>query len=618
MSVDRQPTPAASTAAPLPDNRYELGEQVAQGAFFTTYRGRDTRTGRPVAIKILRPEYGAETAFQERLVREANAARALQHPGIAPVYEAWRERGTVVIVTEFVRGINLKERIQRVAPFPLRVAIDITIAVAEALAYAASAGYGHGDLRPENIIVTPEGHVKLTDFGVGVALAESARIQMSALPRSAYYLSPEVAQGRAPDSHSDTYALGIILFEMLAGSVPYQGDSPLAVAAKHLHDPPPSLRRRDPSVPVAVDGICLKAMQKMPAERYANPGAMLADLRAVREALIYRRSLNWSPMPAPPPAPAPAPAARAAPPSAGPVAPVPPPRYFSRAPAVVDEDEGPSWKLLAMGLVGIFAVIVFAFVFAQFILRPVPERQIPSVVDKPVAEAISVLQQEKFKPRTEEQWNDRFAERTVYSQDPGPGSVAKEGSEVTLYVSKGSRPIPVPGVEGIPLRRAQSRLRDARLTTGEIIEEFSETVPKSEVIMQNPPAGLEVAPATRVDLTVSKGPEPIEEPSDVELNAVAPGERPPVPPEEPTGDLPTQEFDVHLREVPHEFQNTVFGDSVLVRITVTDEDGTEHEEYRNVHSPGDEVRARVSGRGHKGKITFRVYVDEQLYNEQRR
>src|SRR3569833_1359826 len=185
-------TPEGSSAnptgtVPLLNDRYELGERLAEGTFFYTHRGRDTQTGKPVAIKGLRPEYSGDESFAGRLLSEAQSAVNLRHPNIAEVYDAWRERGTVAIAAEWVRGINLKDRIRRVAPFPLAVAMDILLACTEALHYAHEHGFVHGDVRPDNVIITPEGRVKLTDFGVSSSISSSSRIQLNALPRAVYY-----------------------------------------------------------------------------------------------------------------------------------------------------------------------------------------------------------------------------------------------------------------------------------------------------------------------------------------------------------------------------------------------------------------------------------------------
>src|SRR5947209_19010686 len=159
-----------AAALPVIGGRYEVGEQIGESRFYRVYRGRDVKEGRPVAVKLLQPEFNRDPEFSERLRAESQSAVSLVHPNIAQTYESWEENGATFVVTEFVRGINLKERIKRVAPFPLAVAIDIAVAVAEALDYASRGGFIHGDIRPENVLISPEGQVKVTDFGTARAV----------------------------------------------------------------------------------------------------------------------------------------------------------------------------------------------------------------------------------------------------------------------------------------------------------------------------------------------------------------------------------------------------------------------------------------------------------------
>src|SRR5947209_7179671 len=211
----RVPESGAKGAAALPviGGRYEVGEQIGESHFYRVYRGRDVRDGRAVAVKVLQPEFNRDAEFSDRLRAESQAAISLSHPNIAQTHEAWEENGTTFVVTEFVRGINLKERIKRVAPFPLAVAIDIAVAVADALEYAARGGFIHGDIRPENVLISPEGQVKVTDFGTARAVAASSRIQVTALMHSAHYLAAEVAQGKTLDGTAHIYSLGLVLHE---------------------------------------------------------------------------------------------------------------------------------------------------------------------------------------------------------------------------------------------------------------------------------------------------------------------------------------------------------------------------------------------------------------------
>jgi eukaryotic-like serine/threonine-protein kinase len=510
MLSDQSPDARGATGARLLNSRYEVGEKIGEGSFFAVYRGRDSQSGQAVAVKIASDEYAGDREFADRLRAEALAASRLDHPHIVAVYDAWMEGGRIAIATEFVRGINLKERVRRVAPFPLAVAIDIAAAVSEALEYAASQGLSHGDLRPENILVTPEGQVKLADFGVGAAVCASSRLQMSALLHSAHYLPPEVAQGKAPSAPSDVYSLGAILYEMLSGQPPFQADTPFAIAVKHLHEPPPSLRRQNPGVPKAVEGIVLKCLQKEPAARYPNPGALLADLRGVREALRFGKPLTWSPVPEPvPPA-----AGRGAEPAPGPAkapavaAPVPP-----RHPPVERTANGtfgePSLRLLI--LLPLMALCLAGAIFAMFVVgtRAPRDTTVPDVLHMTRDEAKRHLGERGLLMRVaRENFNETAPPGTVTASDPPPDVQVKQGKAVDVWISKGPKPSTVPNLPGLTEADARARLSDARLSAGEVRREFDETVPAGQIVSQEPAAQTQVERNSPVSFVISKGPEP--------------------------------------------------------------------------------------------------------------
>jgi serine/threonine-protein kinase len=460
-----------------------------------------------VALKLLKEEYAGDREFTERLQEEAQQAIRLAHPHIVPVYDVWAENGQAGIAMEFVRGINLKDRVRRVAPFPLAVAVDIAAAIAEALEYAAAQGIAHGDLRPENILVTPEGQVKLADFGVGAAVCASSRLQMSALLHSAHYLPPEVAQGKSPSAPSDVYSLGAILFEMLAGQPPFQADTPFAIAVKHLHDPPPALRRFNPGVPKAVEGIVLKCLQKEPGARYQSTGTLLTDLRSVREALRYGRPLSWTPTPesgavsraaaAPIPA-TPAPSRRSA----------PPPKPKQEAPS-----GEPSTRVLV--LLPLMALVLAGAVFALFVFNTQAPKDtiVPGIRGMTKAEAERRVTERGLTLRVvKERYDDKVPAGTVIVVNPPEGTQVKQGKAIDVWVSKGSEPAVVPSLVDLSEQDARARVREARLTVGPVRQEYDEVVPQGTVMSQEPSGGTEVKPKSTVSFVVSRGPEPLPPP----------------------------------------------------------------------------------------------------------
>lgn len=619
MSAEGNSANSVSTAPVILQDRYEIGERLADGTFFYTHRGRDIQTGQPVAIKVLKPEYAADEEFAANIHSEAQRASHLHHPNIARVFEAWRERGTVVITTEWVRGINLKDRIRRVAPFPLAVAIDIVNACAQALNYAAQQGFVHGDIRPDNVIITPDGRVKITDFGVGSSISASSRIQMTALPRAAYYLAPELAEGRAADGRSDLYSLGCILFEMLAGAVPFDADTPLAAAVKHLNDPVPSLQKRNPSVPNAVDGIAAKCMQKDPNARYATPHDLLRDIQSVREAIRNDEPLDWSPMRSRTEA-EPLPETKKKPRAAKPQ---PKPRPEPPPPAA---DTGPSIRLLLGVALLLIGMIAGFFGLVSHLLSTTDETKVPAVLKMNRADAATLLDKFGLKAKIQEEYHESIPEGSVFRTDPAVDTGIKKGRTITLFVSKGPEPVKVPGVVGKKIDAAVREIEAAGLVVGDKRSEFSEYTDAGEVISQSPSSGADARKKSKVSLVVSKGPEPTPdadtEPTTPPDTGTTPGTngsdsggtldqdtRPADGAENP--DLPTRGNDV-VFDIPSRASGPQ-----RVRIVVRHEDGKEETVYDQERDPGETVKERVTTRAHEGKAQIRVYLnDRQIYSEQ--
>jgi eukaryotic-like serine/threonine-protein kinase len=650
MLPDQSPDARGAAGARLLNSRYEVGEKIGEGSFFAVYRGRDTQSGRAVAIKIVSDEHAGDREFAERLQAEALAAARLDHPHIVAVYDAWVEGGRVAIASEFVRGIDLKERVRRVAPFPLAVAIDIAAAVSEALEYAASQGLSHGDLRPENILVTPEGQVKLADFGVGAAVCASSRLQMSALLHSAHYLPPEVAQGKAPSAPSDVYAVGAILFEMLSGQPPFQADTPFAIAVKHLHEPPPSLRRQNAGVPKAVEGIVLKCLQKDPAARYPNPAALLADLRGVREALRFGKPLTWSPVPEPVP-PAAGRGAEAAPRTAPP-APVPTPVPPRRPPA--ERASGgflgePSTRILVV--LPLMALVLAGAVFAMFVLgtRAPRDTTVPNVLGMTGDEAKRHLADLGLGMHiARESFDEKAAPGTVTATDPPPDQQVKQGRAVDVWISKGPKPAIVPNLLGLTETEARARISEAKLSVGEVRHEFDEIVPIGQIISQEPAAQTQVERRSgSVSFVVSKGPEPEPPPEPTTApepvpspspegtstdNGAAVGgstDSPPgggtstgtgtmTDPSSSGGSLNQPAPDAVIdKNRTFDISTKMEGDKPMdrLRIVVTD-DRPRHQVVSALYPRGETVHKSIKATGAPGTVRIEVYVNQQLVKDE--
>src|ERR1700688_3497374 len=265
-------------------NRYELTHLIARGGMAQVYRARDRQLDRPVALKVLFPELSVDRAFVERFRREAQAAANLSHPNIVPVFDWGEDSGSYFIVMEFVDGRALSSILRTAGPLHPDRAAEIAADVAGALAYAHRHGVVHRDVKPGNVLITEEGTIKVTDFGIARAVnTEESLTQTGAVMGTATYFSPEQAEGMGVDSRSDIYSLGVVLFEMVTGRPPFMGDTPVAVASKHVRDHPPAPREVNPGVPPDLEAIILKCLAKSPDHRYATAEELRADLLRFNE-----------------------------------------------------------------------------------------------------------------------------------------------------------------------------------------------------------------------------------------------------------------------------------------------------------------------------------------------
>lgn len=549
--------------------RYELLEKLGEGSLFAAYRARDHETNALVTVKLLLPAFADDRALVSALKQCFSVTSPLNHPRIARILQVTEHEGQLVLVTEFVRGINLKERIRRVAPFTLSVAVDIALAVAEGLENAHRAGIAHGDLRPHNIIVSQEGLIKITDFGLLPALQASPMAQTAWLTRAAPYLPPEVSEGWQVTPSADVYALGVVLFEMLTGGVPFPADTPVAVALRHAKDPPPSPRAVNPGVPRAVEGIVLKAMQKLPEQRYPDMSSMLHDLRAVHDALRFGKPLSWSPLERAPESTTTATQTREA------------------RPAESEDTELRILKYLARVLAVLAGLIIIALAAVGFwVTRPTKEVPVPDLRGKPLVEARRLAQEAGLNLVVrQEDYNEQFPEGTVYLVQPEPGSSVKAGGAVQVWVSKGARTVEIPNVQGLSEADARQRLVQAGLQVGKVEEKPHPAAPAGTVLSQSPAPRQKVNRDAPVDLVISKGPA-----------------LPPVP---EGGAERGFELVIPVKGAP--------GEVVQVRLEVQDALGV-YTILDEPHYGGEQLIVPVRARGRN--IVFRIYINNQLVHEE--
>jgi serine/threonine-protein kinase len=476
-------------------DRYELGGLLGRGGMADVRVARDLRLGRTVAIKQLRADLSSDDTFQARFRREAQSAAALNHPAIVAVYdtgESTDKHGNHIpyIVMEYVEGQTLREIMRDDRKILPERALSITADVLSALDYSHRSGIIHRDIKPANVMLTPSGQVKVMDFGIARAIADSssAMTQTAAVIGTAQYLSPEQARGETVDARSDIYSTGCLLYELLTGRPPFVGDSPVSVAYQHVREEarPPS--QLNPEVTQAVDHIVAKSLAKRTDDRYQSAADMRKDLE---------RAIAGQHVDAPTAATAAIPAATAVAPAVA---------ATGTQPAVEDEEERRSRKAL-WWVLGILAALLLAGGLWYALAQGGPEEPaqvtVPDVVGQDAVAAQRVLERDGFTVSREEQADSDVESGNVISQDPEGDSMAPEGSEVTLTVSTGPEQVQVPNVQGYTFDEARAALEGQNLDVKREFRASDEA--RGTVINTNPSAGTSVDTGSTVTVIVSEG-----------------------------------------------------------------------------------------------------------------
>jgi eukaryotic-like serine/threonine-protein kinase len=453
------------------DGRYRVIERLGSGGMADVYCAEDQQLGRRVAVKLLHHRLAEDQQFVERFRREASSAAGLQHPSIVAIFDRGEWDGTYYIAMELIRGRTLKDVIRERGPAPPAAAVDVVLQILRAARYAHQRGIVHRDIKPHNVMIDEDGRVKVTDFGIARAGA-SDMTETGSVMGTAQYLSPEQAQGRPVDARSDLYSIGIVLYELLTGVVPFDAESPVTVALKQVSETPVPPRERNPQVPLWLDAVVLRALEKEPANRFASADEFIEALRGGTLA---------------------------------PVEVVPPPPPVEE---ILEEDDRRArrWWLWLLILLALAAIAVGAYL----LLRP-QQATVPNVIGRKSATASQMLQNDGFEVKVNRVTNADVDRDIVFGQSPRPGEEADEGSTVTINVSDGPGEVAVPSVTGLPSGEAQDQLRAAGLRP-EVEQAFSDTVKKGQVIETSPPGGTTVEKGTKVTLQVSRGKERVDVP----------------------------------------------------------------------------------------------------------
>ncbi len=494
-----------------------MERRVGGGGMAVVYKAKDLVLNRPVAVKVLRPQFSVDEDFVQRFRREAQAVASLSHPNVVGVYDVGQEDDTHYMVMEYIEGSTLKEVINAHGALPVKEAVRIASKICDALDHAHQNHIIHRDIKPHNILIGKNGQVKVTDFGIARAVTSATITHTGAVLGSVHYFSPEQARGGVTAEKSDIYSLGIVLYEMVTGQLPFSGDSPISVALKHLQEPLPEPREINPEIPQSVENVILRALMKDPFMRYASAEEMLHDL----ETCLSPERLNEPKVAVPTddeetrvlPAITPEMLEQ-----------VKQERHFpqrARAAAAAeeeDEEEDPprspanrkKWLIRSAvwaGAAVLFVVLVLVGINILNGILEVPETDVPPVEGMTLEQARKTLEAKHLVPNLVEE-NNEAEQGTVFRQDPSPPMRVKENSTVTLYVSKGPAEVPMDKLVGLDRDQAESLLKQKgfNLDNVKFTEREDSQAPVGQVIDQSPGEGVSVIPSrAEVKVVVSKG-----------------------------------------------------------------------------------------------------------------
>jgi eukaryotic-like serine/threonine-protein kinase len=544
------------------NGRYRLDQQIGEGGMAIVYHGQDLLLNRQVAVKILRAQYASDEGFLKRFEREGQLAAGMSHPNIVSVYDVGSDQGLHYIVMEHIRGPNLKELIRKQGPFSVDGAVFIIAQVASALDYAHQRNLVHRDIKPQNILVDRDGNAKVVDFGIAKGLQDANLTEAGTGMGTVHYVSPEQARGEPATPASDLYSTGIVLFEMLTRSLPFNADTPVGVAMQHVNAAPPRPSSLNPSIPPPVEAIVLRAIAKNPAERYRTGAALESALRHWDNPPPLRQQ----PSPPPPRQQTAQATTHRQPPPTRPVPPrrtagtVPPRRRAAPPPPPPRRDEVGcgTWLIGSALLFGVIGFLVLAFQFGPGLFgdaasTPTAQPEATATIESAAVEPTPTEEQVEPTPTAEpepeptveptptespptptpepelarvpdlrnatvdqaessmtDDWSlvvlnehsNQIAEGLIIRQEPQPNTPLAPGQDVTVVVSLGPEFLTVPDVRGVPAAQARATLEGLGFEVFEY-QEVSSTVAAGLVIRTFPDTSA--AAGSEIEMAVSAG-----------------------------------------------------------------------------------------------------------------
>ncbi len=469
--------------------RYVLVEQIGIGGMAIVYRAIDRNTGHSVAVKVLKPEFNRDAEFVGRFQREAEAASKMTHHNIVNLLDVGMDGENRYLIMEYVKGKTLKEVIQEKGRLSAPVAVQITIRILSALQHAHQNGIIHRDIKPQNILVHADGHIKVADFGIARMANSSTLTRGDSVMGSVHYFSPEQAQGKGTDVTSDLYSVGVTLYEMLTGRVPFDGDSPVAIAMQHLHAAPEPIRRYAPEVPEAICHVCMKAMEKDPQYRYRSAREMASELRMALEGRVADMQPRL---------------AETLPPAQ------PTPTSIRRMP--VRQNTGRTrvrprnirmWVMTAV----VTLVVIYGLYLGTTAIyeKVVNSATVETYVGRQLAEAQRVIARNGLKAEVVEINHPTIGMGVVVMQAPQEDTVLRKGDVVVLTVSKGPASQTVPKVIGQTRQDAQTTLKAYGLTLAVVEYKVSATHEAGKIVEQYPEPGTLCESGDIIQVTISGG-----------------------------------------------------------------------------------------------------------------
>ena len=486
--------------------RYKLLERIGSGGMAEVFKADDILLSRTVAVKILHPAYKNDVEFIEKFHREAKAAACMSHPNIVNIYDVGEDAGEHYIVMEYVPGDTLKNKIQQEKPLDIALAVLIAKDIAQGLAHAHSNNIVHCDIKPHNILMTADNHAKIADFGIARAVTESTMTYSGSVVGSVRYFSPEQAKGSGITPKSDVYSVGVVLYEMLTGRLPFNADNPVSIAMKHVDEeavPPAAFR---PQIPPMLESIVMRSMSKNPdlrptsSELVQELSDVLKTLGVSKEVdpdatqVLPRTQNNLSPRPA----------------SVN--VNIQTTDSFTTTDSI--KQSFFKSKLFVAGLVFVLFIgfgIGLLLSFGNFFEKQ-EEVQVPEVVGKQLALARQILEDGKLRVNVAETYDASVPPGQVVSQEPEPGKTVKSERLITIYVSKGGEDLDMPDLVGLTKSAATEKLQKAGLVLGSVYEKYSSEEPGT-VLSHDPTSGAKISRGQTIDLTVSRGESAYYEPS---------------------------------------------------------------------------------------------------------